>query len=56
VIRFPAAARLFSPPHSVQTGYETRSVSNPVDTKGGFPWGKAAGARIWQSTSSECQG
>ena len=55
-IRFQTAARLFYPPHCVQTVYETRLISYPVDTKRGFPWGKVAEARIWHSTSSECQG
>jgi hypothetical protein len=42
-VRFPACARDFSLPHSVQTGSGANSASYLIDTGGSLPGDKAAG-------------
>jgi hypothetical protein len=43
-VRFPAIAGNFSLHHCVQNGSGTHQPSCPMDTRGSFPGGKAAGA------------
>jgi hypothetical protein len=50
-VRFPAGAGNFSLHHRVQNGSESRPASYPMDTRGSFPGGKAAGAWSWPLTS-----
>jgi hypothetical protein len=44
-VRFPAGAGNFSLHHRVQNGSGAHPASYPMDTRGSFPGGKAAGAR-----------
>jgi hypothetical protein len=50
-VRVPLGARNFSPHHRVQTGSGAHTASYPMDTRGSFPGGKAAGAWSWPLTS-----
>jgi hypothetical protein len=43
-VRFPAGAGNFSLNHRVQNVYGTHPASYPMDNRGSFPGGKAAGA------------
>jgi hypothetical protein len=43
-LRFPAGAGNFSVHHRVQNGSGAHAASYPMDTRGSFPGGKAAGA------------
>jgi hypothetical protein len=43
-VRFPAEAGNFSLKHRVQNGSGAHPASYPMDTRGSFPGGKAAGA------------
>jgi hypothetical protein len=43
-VRFPAGAGNFSLHHRVQNGFGTHPSYYPMDTRGSFPGGKAAGA------------
>jgi hypothetical protein len=43
-VRFPAGAGNSFLNHSVQNGSRAHPASYPMDTKGSFPGGKAAGA------------
>jgi hypothetical protein len=42
-VRFPAGAGNFSLHHRVQNGSGVHTASYPMDTRGSFPGGKAAG-------------
>jgi hypothetical protein len=44
MVRFSAGAENFSLHHRVQNGSGSHSASYPMDTRGSFPGGKAAGA------------
>jgi hypothetical protein len=50
-VRFPAGAGNFSLHHHVQNGSGANPASYPMDTRGSFPGGKAAGAWSWPVTS-----
>jgi hypothetical protein len=43
-VQFPAGAGNFSPHHRVQNGSGAHPASCPIETRGSFPGGKAAGA------------
>jgi hypothetical protein len=47
VVGVPARAGNFSPHHRVQDGSGAPPASYPMDARGSFPWGKAAGAWRW---------
>jgi hypothetical protein len=55
-VRFPAETGIFSLHHSVQNGSGAHPASYPVNTRGSFPGGKAAGAWSWPRTSISCRG
>jgi hypothetical protein len=50
-VRVPVGAGNFSLHHRVQTGCGAHPASYPMDTRGSFPGGKAAGAWSWPLTS-----
>jgi hypothetical protein len=54
-VRFPAEVGNFSLRHRVQNGSGAHPASYPMDTRGSFPGGKAAGAWSWPRTSICCR-
>jgi hypothetical protein len=54
-VRYPAGTGSFSLHHRVQSGSGTHPASYPMDTRGSYPGGKAAGAWNWPLTSNYSQ-
>jgi hypothetical protein len=54
-VRFPAGAGNFSLRHRVQNGSGAHPASYPMDTRGSFPVGKAAGREADHSPPSRAE-